>query len=66
MSGRFTNLPERLRASAAILATGDQLEWTESLTIQSQLEDAALKIEALERESARKGGLRKASSRGPA
>ena len=37
----------------AILATGDPLEWTESLTIQSQLEDAALKIEALERESAR-------------
>lgn len=52
MSGRFTNLPERLRASAAILATGDPLEWTEALTIQSQLEDAAIKIESLERESA--------------
>lgn len=53
MRGRFTNLPERLRASAAILATGDPLEWMESLTIQSQLEDAAIKIEALDRESAR-------------
>jgi len=52
MSGRFTNLPKRLRKSAEMLAKGGVLEWGESLTIQSQLHDAALKIEALDRDLA--------------
>lgn len=51
MGGRFTRLPERLRESAALISTGEPLDWGNALALSSTLEDAALKIEALEREA---------------
>ncbi len=51
MSGRFTNLPARLRESAELIAAGGALELGEILVITSQMEDAALRIETLERDA---------------
>ena len=55
--GRFNNLPERLREQAQMVSEGVSLELGDSLVISSTMRDAAMKIEALERElqsSARK------------
>jgi hypothetical protein len=49
--GRFTNLPDRLRECAEIISRGDPLDWTEALAITSIMRDAALKIEAMERDN---------------
>ncbi|WP_162619169.1 hypothetical protein [Tritonibacter mobilis] len=48
--GRFTNLPERLREQAEMVSDGGILELGDSLAISATMRDAALKIEALERE----------------
>ena len=50
MMGRFTNLPDRLRKQADMVADGGVLDLGDSLTISSTMRDAALKIEALERD----------------
>ena len=50
MTGRFTNLPERLRQQSDMVGEGQLLELGESLAIASTMRDAALKIEALERD----------------
>lgn len=48
--GRFANLPERLREQAEMISNGGILDLGDSLTIASTMRDAALKIEALERD----------------
>lgn len=48
--GRLTNLPERLREQAEMVSDGGILELGDSLAISATMQDAALKIEALERE----------------
>lgn len=50
MSGRFTNLPDRLRECAEMVAYGGTLELGDSMAMSAMMRDAALKIEALERE----------------
>lgn len=50
MGGRFSRLPERLRAAAARVGKREPVDLDE---LSSTLEDAALKIEALEREARR-------------
>tara|TARA_R100001039_G_C1759959_1_gene57419 strand:+ start:62 stop:241 length:180 start_codon:yes stop_codon:yes gene_type:complete len=50
MTGRFTNLPGRLREQAEMVSDGGILELGDSLAISATMRDAALKIEALERE----------------
>lgn len=50
MGGRFTNLPERLRDQAELVSDGGTLDLGESLAIAATMRDAALKIEALERD----------------
>ena len=50
MAGRFTNLPERLRHHSDMVGEGQLLELGESFAIASTMRDAALKIEALERD----------------
>ena len=50
MTGRFTNLPERLRQHSDMVGEGQLLELGESLAIAATMRDAALKIEALERD----------------
>ena len=50
MTGRFTNLPERLREHSDMVSEGLLLELGESLAIAATMRDAALKIEALERD----------------
>lgn len=47
MAGRFTDIPERLRCVPGRLTKLDDRDW---LYISDLMEDAALKIEALERE----------------
>lgn len=48
--GRFTNLPERLRTGAGMISCDQPLELGKALGVAGTMEDAALKIEALERE----------------
>ena len=50
MTGRFTNLPERLRQHSDMVGEGLLLELGECLAIAATMRDAALKIEALERD----------------
>ena len=50
MTGRFTNLPERLREHSDMVSEGLLLELGEYLAIAATMRDAALKIEALERD----------------
>ena len=50
MTGRFTNLPERLRQHSDMVREGLMLELGECLAIAATMCDAALKIEALERD----------------
>lgn len=50
MGGRFTDLPERLRDQAEMVSGGGTLDLGESLAISATMRDAALKIEALERD----------------
>lgn len=56
MQGRFTDLPDRLRRAAELISSGDALDLSEEIAISSLLGDAALKIEALERELKRLAG----------
>lgn len=50
MSGRFTNLPARLRKNADLVDDGSVLDLGEAMSVAATMRDAALKIEALERE----------------
>ncbi len=50
MAGRFTNLPARLRTGAELIGVGGYLDLSEALAISAAMQDAALKIEALERD----------------
>lgn len=50
MTKRFEKLPERLREMQAKLGEGEGVDLGEWLILQGLLGDAALKIEALERE----------------
>ncbi|AQQ02389.1 hypothetical protein B0E33_01290 [Roseibium algicola] len=49
-SARFTNLPGRLRNGSELISLGGNIEIGEALAISGTMRDAALKIEALERE----------------
>lgn len=50
MAGRFTNLPQRLRNGAELIGLSGHLDISEVLAISATMQDAALKIEALERD----------------
>lgn len=50
MSGRFSNLPNRLREQSEMIEECPGLDLGDSLAIAATMRDAALKIEALERD----------------
>ncbi len=50
---RFTNIPKRLREAADLVGMGGHLDISEALSITGLMRDAALKIEALERDHMR-------------
>lgn len=50
--GRFANLPDRLRSGSELLGLSGVVDLSEALAISATMTDAALKIEALERELA--------------
>lgn len=54
MNERFTNLPDRLRKGAECIGEGNAIELGDAICITSMMRDAALKIEALERDAKRK------------
>ena len=52
IGGRFTGLPSRLRSVSQLLANPGVITDGQWIHITDTIEDAALKIEALEREAA--------------
>lgn len=59
MSGRFTNLPDRLREGAECVGAGNGMELGEAMAVTATMRDAASKIEALELELKRERGDRR-------